>query len=164
MENARMRLIMSPLVLMLGFALAELRLEDERVGRGDALAGGKAGRHFDQRCILAAGVILRASKPSAVRTKTTRSPLIVCSAVLGTMIAAASRGRNFSRHEGARPPDASWVVDGGDHACERVSLSSSGLTKMIAGRPAPPAVTMICCPSRTVGRSDGGRRGRPRPH
>ena len=96
--------------------LAELGLEDERVGGRDAFPCGKPLLTSACRASCLPTSTLRASKPSAVRTNTTLSPFSDCKADLGTTIAAgASIGRNLRRDERPRPPPPGGVVDRGNY-------------------------------------------------
>jgi len=89
---------------------------------------------------------LRASNPFVVRTNTVLSPLIDCSAVLGTTIAAGASSVGISavtKNPGRHLREA--LSTEATTRAARVSLSSSGLMNMmVAGELSPPPVTVIC--------------------
>ena len=134
---------------MIGLALAELRLEDEGVRDGDRLAGIKT-----EDDLAAASsrpsTTSRFSNPSSVRTNTTCSPAIVCSAVRGTTqldLLFLDRDRRPSRTSRDETPYRDCRGRRSTRAL-RVSGLSSGLMKTIL-----PSVRVLRA------RTDGDRTG-----
>src|SRR6266403_5152708 len=117
---------------MLGFGLAEISLEGERVEGGDPFARRKPCGYFNDPAIPTADAYLARFKAFGGAHKHDR---FVLERLEGRDRHRQCRrfliDQDFRGHESTRPPLSGRVLDRGTTRAERVSLSSRGLTNMM---------------------------------